>query len=73
MEEERKPTPEETLFKAKAELEQKLISMLKDFAGTFATSVVFKGEVNVQSVFTNAGQLVESRVSRVEMETKISQ
>ena len=67
MEEENKITPEEAFFKAKSELEQKLV------AGTFATSVVFKANVEVQSIFTNTGQLVETRISRVEVETKIAQ
>lgn len=73
MEEENKLTPEEAFFKAKSELEQKIVAQLKEFAGTFATSVVFKGCVDVQPIFTNTGQLVETRISRVEVETKIAQ
>lgn len=42
MEEENKCTPEEAFFKAKSELEQKIIALLKDFAVTNATSVTFK-------------------------------
>lgn len=73
MQEENKCTPEEAFFKAKSELEQKLLAQLKEFAGTFSTSVVFKGNVEVQPIFTNTGQLVETRISRVEVETKIVQ
>ena len=73
MEEENKITPEEAFFKAKSELEQKLVAQLKEFAGTFATSVVFNANVEVQSIFTNTEQRVETRISRVEVETKRAQ
>lgn len=73
MEEENKITLEEAFFKSKSELKQKIVTQLKEFAGTFATSVVFKGCVDVQPIFTNTGQLVETRISHVEVETKIAQ
>lgn len=71
--EEKQITPEEAFFSAKANLELAITAQLKEFAGTFSTSVVFKGNVEVQPIFTNTGQLVETRISRVEVETKIAQ
>ena len=73
MEEENKITPEEAFFKSKAELEQKIIALLKEFAGANATSVTFKGYVDVQPLFSETEQIVQTRISRVEVETKIAQ
>lgn len=73
MEEENKCTPEEAFFKAKSELEQKIIALLKDFAVTNATSVTFKGCVDIQPLFSETGKIIEARISRVEVETKIIQ
>lgn len=73
MQEENKCTPEEAFFKAKSELEQKLVAQLKEFAGTNATSVTFKGCVDIQPLFSETGKIIEARISRVEVETKIIQ
>ena len=73
MEEENKCTPEEAFFKAKSELEQKLVAQLKEFAGTNATSATFKGCVDIQPLFSETGKIIEARISRVEVETKIIQ
>lgn len=71
--EEKKATPEDMFFNAKSELEKALVAQLKDFAGKFATSVIFKGCVEVQPLFSDSGQIVETRISHVEVETKFSQ
>lgn len=59
MEEENKITLEEAFFKSKSELEQKIVTQLKEFAGTFATSVVFKGCVDVQPISPIPGSLLK--------------
>ncbi|OUN69483.1 hypothetical protein [Barnesiella sp. An55] len=73
MEAENKITPEEAFFNSKAELEQKIVALLKEFAGTNATSITFKGCVDVQPLFSETGQIMQTRISRVEVETKIAQ
>lgn len=73
MEKENKITPEEAFFNSKAELEQKIVALLKEFAGTNATSITFKGCVDVQPLFSETGQIMQTRISRVEVETKIAQ
>lgn len=71
--EEKKATSEEAFFNAKSELEQLIVAQLRDFAGKFATSVIFKGCIEVQPLFANDGQIIETRISHVEVETKYSQ
>lgn len=71
MEEENKITPEEAFFKTKSELEQKLVAQLKEFAGMFSTSVVFKCNVEMSIYFHQYRAACRNPHFRVEVETKI--
>ena len=69
--EEKQITPEEAFFSAKANLELAITAQLKEFAVKFCTSVIFKGCVEVQP--SETGEIVDTRISHVEVETKYSQ
>ncbi len=71
--EEKQITPEEAFFSAKAHLELAITSQLKEFAVKFCTSVIFKGCVEVQPYASETGEIVNTRISHVEVETKYSQ
>lgn len=71
--EEKQITPEEAFFSAKANLELAITSQLKEFAVKFCTSVIFKGCVEVQPHVSETGEIVNTGISHVEVETKYSQ
>lgn len=71
--EEKQITPEEAFFSAKANLELAITAQLKEFAVKFCTSVIFKGYVEVQPYVSETGEIVDTRISHVEVETKYSQ
>lgn len=71
--EEKQITPEEAFFSAKANLELAITAQLKEFAVKFCTSVIFKGGVEVQPYVSETGEIVDTRISHVEVETKYSQ
>lgn len=71
--EEKQITPEEAFFSAKANLELAITAQLKEFAVKFCTSVIFKDCVEVQPYVSETGEIVDTRISHVEVETKYSQ
>ena len=71
--EEKQITPEEAFFSAKANLELDISAQLKEFAVKFCTSAIFKGCVELEPYVSETGEIVDTRISHVEVETKYSQ